>query len=179
MLPIYSPFLYIKSILAGRAKPHRTTRFVILLTTTITTFSLLAQHDHIAIWLSAISMLQAIIVFSLSLKHGMGGWAKTDIACVIMAITGIALWQTTTNPVYGLYFGILADLTGMVPTIIKTYRYPQTEIWSFFALDTIAAGCNLLALTHWSLQGFSYPLYLLGMNGLITILAIRKNGIKA
>lgn len=176
-MPIYSPFLYVKSILKGEAKPHRTTRFVILTTTILTTLALFAAHDRVAIWLSVISTLQAIVIFILSLKHGMGGWAKTDILCLVMALIGIVAWKITTNPVYGLYFGILADLMGEIPTLIKTYRFPKTEIWSFYAIDTIAAGFNMLALSQVTLQHIAYPMYLFCINGLIFMLIFKKRTI--
>jgi len=178
ILPIYSPILYVKAILGRKAKPHRTTRFVILTTTILTTASLFAQHDQVALWLSFISMLQAITIFSLSIKYGMGGWAKTDILCLILASVGIIMWRTTTNPVYGLYFGIVADIMGMIPTLIKTYRHPETEIWTFFAIDATAAVFNLFALSKWTIQSFSYPAYIWAINTLVALLALRANGHK-
>jgi hypothetical protein len=178
LLPIYSPILYTKSILKGEAKPHRTTRFVILLTTILTTLALFAAHDRVAIWLSAISALQAVAIFALSLKYGMGGWAKTDIVCLVLALVGIVVWKTTTNPLYGVYFGILADFLGVIPTIIKTYRFPESELWSYFAIDTVAGMFNLLALPQMTFQTAVYPLYIVFINGIIAILAIRPKIIK-
>jgi len=144
------------------------------MTTTLTTLSLLAAHDHVALWLSVISTLQAIAIFSLSIKYGMGGWAKSDIVCMGLAVIGIVVWQVTKNPVYGLYFGILADFMGMLPTILKTYRYPETEMWQFFGIDALAGTFNFLALSSFAPATFSYPLYLVFINGVIAILAIRK-----
>jgi hypothetical protein len=178
LLPIYSPILYTQSILKGEAKPHRTTRFVILLTTVLTTLALYAAHDRVAIWLSAISALQAIAIFALSLKYGMGGWAKTDIVCLVMALVGIMAWKTTTNPLYGVYFGILADFLGVIPTIIKTYHIPESELWSYFAIDTVAGMLNLLAIPQLTFQTAVYPLYIVFINGIIAILAIRPKIIK-
>jgi len=112
----------------------------------ITTASLFAQHDTVAIWLAGASALQAILLFGLSIKYGMGGWAKTDIACLIIAFIGIAFWQTTKNPSLALYASILSDFTGMIPALIKTYKYPKTEVWSFFLLDVFAAAFSLMAI---------------------------------
>jgi hypothetical protein len=173
LLPLGSAIVYIKSILGGQTRPHRTTRFVILVITLLTTSSLWAQHDRVAIWLSLVSTIQAIAIFFLSFKHGMGGSRRTDIACLVLAGLGVIIWQATDNPALGLFCAIGADFVGMVPTIIKTYQYPWTEIASFYVLDTIAAGFNLLALTTWTPEATAFPLYILFINGLIALLVIR------
>ena len=146
VLALISPIVYSVAILKGEAKPHRTTRFVLLLITSLTTASLFVQGNRVAIYLAGVSTLQSIIVFILSIKRGMGGWSKSDISCLVFALIGIIFWQITKNPAIALYFAIGADFIGMIPAIIKTYHFPETEIWSFFALDVFAAIFSLLAL---------------------------------
>ena len=172
ILAIISPIIYSIAIIKGKAKPHRTTRFILLIITSLTTASLLAQHNDVAIWLAAVSTFQSVMLFSLSMKKGMGGWSKSDIICLIMAIVGIVLWQITKNPVIALYFAIAADFMGMVPAIIKTYRWPQTEVWSFFILDVFAAIFSMLALKQWAVTDYSYPLYIMLINLFMVVLII-------
>lgn len=157
----------------GEAKPHRTTRFVILVITVVATISLFAQHDRVAIWLIGIASVFSMVIFLLSLKYGMGGWAKKDIFCLLIALGGIVLWQTTKDPALALYASIASDLTGMVPTLIKTFRLPHTEVWTVFFLDTLAAGLNLLAVNRWVVQEFSYPLYIVLINLVMVFLVLR------
>ena len=173
LLAIISPIIYIRAIVWGKVRPHRTTRFVILVITVLATASLFAQHNTVAIWLAGISALQAIAIFTVSIKRGMGGWAKMDIVCLVIALVGIFLWQTTKDATLALYSAIAADLVGMVPAMIKTYRFPQTEIWSFFALDVFAALFSLLALKSWAPQEFSYPLYIFFINLVMVLLIVR------
>lgn len=173
LLALISPLIYARAILKGEAKPHRTTRFVLLLITSLTTASLFAQNNQVAIWLAAASTLQSILILILSLKHGMGGWSKSDIVCLIIALSGIVLWKTTNNPVLALYAAIAADFTGMIPALLKTYRFPETEVWSFYLLDVFAAGFSLLALRLWILQEFSYPIYIMVINLVMVILIVR------
>lgn len=173
LLPLYSPVPYIRSILAGATRPHRTTRLVYLVIGILTTLSLLVSGDRVALWISAVSLLQAIVLFFLGLKYGMGGWAKMDIACLILAIAGIIAWQTTDNPLFGLYFGIGADFMGTVPTLIKTWRNPSSEEPTFYILDATAGVFNMLALTNWAVGDFAYPLYLFLVNALVALLVLR------
>lgn len=173
ILALISPIVYSVAILKGQAKPHRTTRFVLLIITSLTTASLFVQHNRVAIWLAGVSTLQSILIFTLSIKRGMGGWAKSDIVCLIIALLGITLWQITKNPVVALYFAIGADFTGMIPAMIKTYRWPNTEVWTFFLLDVFAAIFSLLALKNWTVEEYSYPVYILLINLVMVLLIIR------
>jgi hypothetical protein len=171
-LALISPIIYSLAIIRGRVKPHRTTRFVLLVISILATASLFAQHNQVAIWLAAIAALQAIAIFSLSLKQGMGGWSKSDIVCLVLALAGIVLWQITKNPVIALYFAVAADFIGMIPAIIKTYRWPKTEIWIFFTLDVFAAIFSLLALKQWTITEYLYPLYIMFINLFMAILIV-------
>lgn len=174
ILALISPVIYAQSILKGEAKPHRTTRFVLLLITTLSTVSLIAQHNTVAVWLAGVSTLQSVVIFYLSIKRGMGGWSKSDIACLVIALFGIIIWQTTNNPILGLYFSILADFTGMIPAIIKTYKLPKTENVWFFGLDTIAGIFTLFAVNSFTTEQIAYPAYIFIINALMVILILRS-----
>jgi hypothetical protein len=173
ILALISPLVYGVAIVQGRAKPHRTTRFVLLLIGVLTALSLFAHGDQVGIYLAVASAIQSITIFGLSLKYGVGGGNKIDIICLLIAVLGIVLWQLTNNPLVGLYFAIAADFTGMVPAILKTYRWPESEVASFFALDAVAALLILLALSHWAVADFAYPLYILVINGVMVSLILR------
>ena len=103
----------------------------------------------------------------------MGGWEKTDLVCLLIALLGIILWKVTANPVVGLYFAIGADFTGVIPTLIKTYRFPETEVWSFYLLDIFASGFSLMAVSIWPIEQFAYPIYIMLINLAIVLLVIR------
>ena len=80
-LALISPLIYARAIFRGEAKPHRTTRFVLFLITALSTASLLANHNTVAVWLAGVSFLQAIFIFVLSIKYGMGEWQR-QTSCV-------------------------------------------------------------------------------------------------
>ena len=173
ILALISPLTYVYAILKGQAKPHRTTRLVLLLITSLTTISLFPQQDRGAIYLAAVSTLQSVIIFILSLKYGMGGYAKSDLTCLGIALLGIILWQVTQNPILGLYSAILADFTGMIPALVKTFYKPETESWYFYGLDVGAALFSTLAINSETLSSYAYPLYILLINLIMVLLIVR------
>lgn len=105
----------------------------------------------------------------------MGGWEKSDIACLLIAILGIVLWRLTNNPMLALIFSLIADFTGMIPALIKTYKFPETEVWYFYALDTVAAAFTIAAISLWTPKEYIYPLYILGINLIMSVLCLRKS----
>lgn len=178
VLALVSPIVYARAVLRGEAKPHRTTRLVLLIITSLATASLIASGNRVAIYLAGVSTFQSIIVFILSIKYGMGGWEKSDIGCLVIAMTGIFFWQITKDPKIGLYFSILADFVGMIPTIIKTYKNPETEIWLFFGMDSLAGFLNILAIKNWTVSEVIFPVYIMMINLVMVILITRGKEIQ-
>jgi len=162
-------------IMRGGAKPHRTTRFIIVVIALIITTSLFAQHNATTIYLSGADLIGCTIIFLLTLKHGMGGWAKTDIICLLIALFGIYLWVTTSNPVFALYFAIGADFIGMVPTFIKTYHYPKTEYWLAYAICVPAAILNICANKTFNFAILAFPVYAIIINSIMVAMICRKS----
>ncbi len=175
ILVFLSYLIYEWSIVVGKTKPHRTTRLVILIIASLGAASLFVAQDRVAFWLLLICSIQSAVVFLMSLKWGMGGWAKTDIACLLIALIGVATWKLTDNPALGLYASVLADFIGMVPALIKTYRLPHTEYWLSYVFDVSAAGFTLLAITDWGLVAFAYPLYIVLINLAMLVLIFRRS----
>ena len=173
MFALFSPIFYTLSILKWESKPHRTTRFVVLSITFLLFASLLAQHNTVAIFLAWVSVLQSILIFILCIKYGMGWWAKTDIICLVIAGIGILVWKLTSNPVMWLLASILADFVGYLPALIKTYKFPETETWVFYILDVLAGLFTLLAITNFTYQETSYPIYILAINLVMVIFILR------
>ncbi len=173
LLALVSYIVYIRAIFQGRAKPHRTTRFILALITITATWSLIAQGSSGAVWLSGAFAIGCLAVFVLSLKYGMGGWTKVDLGCLIISVLGIFIWQLTTNPLFGLFSSILADLFGQIPMLIKTYKFPKTEVWTFYFLDILASVLNLLAISNWTIGESTYPLYIIFIDSLTVFLIIR------
>ncbi len=179
VLVLASPVVYINSILHGQTHPHRTTRFVLMVITVLSALSLFAGTKGAAFWLAFASAVQGTVIFILSLKRGMGGWAKLDIICLAIALTGVILWQSSGRPIIGLYASIIADFVGCVPMLVKTYKLPETENWMFFAMDTIASILTLAALSSFTLYTLGYPIYIFLINGATVMLILTRRQILA
>ena len=140
--------IYCVSIIKGRTKPHRTTRFVVLVVLTLSFFSILAAHENLGSEVySGILFASAIVFFALSLKSGMGGSSFFDWTCLVIALAGVVAWQVAANPIVGLWFALLAYFVAYIPAFIKTWKHPHTESPWLYILSAAASFLSLIAYT--------------------------------
>lgn len=175
-LLVFSSYLiYEWAMVKGKAKPHRTTRLVLFLIMVLSFFSLYAQGDRVVTYFLGICAIQSFVMLIMSIWYGMGGWDKIDIVCLVIALIGIVLWKVTNNPALALYAAVAADLFGMVPSLIKTYRFPDTEYWLSYVFDLSAILLTGLAIRNGGFNEYLYPVYLLLVNGLMLSFIFKKN----
>lgn len=163
LLPLIGGIVYIRSIFRGKSVPQRMTRLLMLVITGLSFISLWADGDTSGIWLALASLAQAIIVWALSFRYGMGGRDRLDIACFFLCFIGIGLWWGSGDALVGLAAFILADFVAVLPSLVKTIRLPFTELALFYALDVVAASLILL-VGPYTVDALLYPVYLFCIN---------------
>lgn len=139
---------YIWSIFKGRTRPARATYGILSVIEIINLASYVSAGATTTRWLFVALTFNAIFIFCLSLKYGMGGRNKFDILCLILASLAIVLWKTTNNPELAVYISVLAGFIGYLPTIKKAYLLPDTENTLSWGMYVVAATLNVCALTN-------------------------------
>jgi hypothetical protein len=169
-----SSLIYIISILKGKTKPQRITRFVIFVIVLLGTIALYANRDWPVFWLYVVYSVGNLFIFLFSIKHGMGGWVKIDMICLLISIIGIVVWQWTDEPLLGLLASILANIVGNIPAFLKTYEYPKTETWVYYFMGILSNGIILLAEKVFSVDKYIFPVYFIIGNTVFVILILRE-----
>lgn len=165
LLPLVSSVVYIASILKGKSRPHRMTRLLMVVIGVLFYGSLLAGHDTSGVWLALVSLVQAVIIWLLSLKWGMGGKDRLDFICLGLCVAGLGLWLVSGQSLFGLGMSILADLVACVPSLRKTICWPHTESAAFFLLDT-GAGLLIVLAGPFTWRAVLFPAYIVLINAL-------------
>lgn len=147
VLEIAQSIPYYISILKGNTRPQRASYGIWLAVELIGVSSYIASGATTTKWVPIISTFNSLMVFSLSLKYGMGGTSKLDFFSLGLAGLAITLWVSTDNPALAVYMSLLAGCVGYVPTIKKAYIWPKTENTLSWAMYAGATGLNILALT--------------------------------
>ncbi|MEI8232150.1 MAG: hypothetical protein WCG44_00220 [bacterium] len=159
-----SPIIGVSSVLKGNFRPQRMTRFLIFLVSLLFVGTLYAQGDRNSIYMASAQLLGSALLFYLSIKRGMGGNTRSDWIVFLMAIASLVVWQTTNNPLLGLIMSIVTDFIGFVPTLIKTWKHPETEEWKFYMSDVVASFFSILSISALSLSNSVFPIYILAIN---------------
>lgn len=150
---------YIISILKGVTKPNRATWLIWTIVGGLLAFSFIAAGNVDAIWLPLGYFIGPFITMILSIWYGYATWTRLDSFCLVAALMSVVPWFLTHNPILTLFINIFIDATGAVPTLVKTYREPETEDFIAWFIFLIANTLELFALENWNLSA-AYPIYL-------------------
>mgnify|MGYP000877187136 CR=1 FL=1 len=138
--------LYAISIVKGKTRPHRMTRFILFFILTLNFVSIVAAKGNLgAVIYAGLTCAYGGILFAMSLWRGMGGKNRLDFICLGIASLGIIGWKLTGNAIVGVWFAILADLAAYIPAFVKTWEFPETESHWLYTLSIFAAGLGLFA----------------------------------
>lgn len=169
-----SPLIGIYSIVKGDFRPQRMTRFLIFLITLLFVGTLFAQGDRNGIFIASAQLIGGFIIFLLSIKKGIGGYGKLDIAVFFMTIASLVVWRTTQNPTIGLLMSILTDIIAFSPTIVKTWLLPDTEEWKFYMSDVLASFFSILSISLYSIENLAFPVYIFCINMLSVVMILGR-----
>jgi hypothetical protein len=122
--------------------------------------------------------LSCLLVVGYSIYKKVGVWSTTvyDYVFFGLGILGIILWQTFDFPLVAIICSVLADLSFGIPTIVKAYKNPKSELPIAWLSCSIAGLLSLFAVSGFALSEFLYPLYLFVFDTtVLLILLIFKN----
>lgn len=159
-----SPLIGISSVIWGEFRPQRMTRLLIFLLSLLFVGTLLAQGDRNGIYIAVAQLFGSLVILLLSIRKGIGGWNTLDKVVLLLTLLSLLVWKTTDNALLGLVMSAVTDFIGFVPTIVKTWHYPETEEWKFYLSDVISSGLSLLSLTSYTLATTTFPAYILFIN---------------
>lgn len=131
-------FVYIKNTLKWITKPNKVSWSIFTIAPFITVTATI--YSEWFVW-SVIPVFMAwfipllILISSLFNKNSYWKLWKLDYWCFFFAILSLILWYITNNPLIAIIFSVLADLLWYIPTMIKVYKYPETETMDLLLHD--------------------------------------------
>jgi hypothetical protein len=171
------PYLY--DILKGRTKPERTTWFIWTVLGSIAFVTQVQLGAHWSLLFAGLNVAGNLAVFLLSIKFGVGGWKRIDIAALLIACVGLVLSFVTRSPLVALWGVIVADAAGTVPTLYKTYLMPKSETtitWLALGTSSLLA---IFSVGSWKFSLLLYPVYITLSNYIVVAAQIAGTPRKA
>lgn len=176
LIPVLSMIVYGFSMLRGKSKPERMTRFLFWLSTLPGLYNLIST-DYDNDWrysaLLIIFSAMNLIIFLMSTKYGVGGKNLIDKACFLVAISlgGLSLaLQDTSSIILANTLAASSLLVAFIPTFIKTWKRPSTEGSWFYIIQTLGWMLNISLISYMVLENLIFPSVMMLIN--LTMLII-------
>ncbi len=172
IIPIVAMIPYYRDIVHGTTRPNVVSYalWIVLLLISIS-----AQISAGASWSVVFLIGDLIGTTSVTILclvgYGYGKYGKVEWVCTGLAILAIISWQATGQPLLAIVFAIVADLMAALPTVVKTYRDPWSEISSPWFMVATAGVLSLASTTLFNLPNILFPLYLFLINAITGTLA--------
>lgn len=166
---------YLYETITGRARPNRVTWFLWGLFPMIIFLAQQSQGVEGLSWVSFAAGFTPILILIASFFNKDAYWKteKRDYYLMILAVICIVLWLVTDNANLAIVFALSADLLAGLPTVIKSYKYPETESWVAYGVSAVGFGIGVLAIQTYAFENYAFVVYLFVINALLAILASR------
>lgn len=155
---------YVIDILKHKTKPERTTWFIWSVLGSIAFVSQISLHGKWSLVFVGLDGFGSLLVFLLSLKYGVGGWTALDKLALVIATAGVGLSLVARQPIVALLGVVLADLSGAVLTMLKTFKQPESETSITWFMIGLASLFGALSVPKLSAELLIYPIYLVVAN---------------
>ncbi len=119
-----------------------------------------------------------LLVLAASFHNPAAVWkiGRLDYVCGALSVAGTIGWLVTRSGVVAIVAAIVADGLAGLPTLIKSWSYPETEtVWSYVGAVT-NAGILLLTVDHWTTDVVAFPLFIVCIASLQVVLVGLKPG---
>ncbi|HBQ50824.1 TPA: hypothetical protein DD690_02485 [Candidatus Daviesbacteria bacterium] len=169
---------YLVATIKGGVKPDRVTWLLWSVIPFIAFTAQIKQGVGLQSLMTFMTGFTPLMIFLASFANKKSFWrlGRLDIICGTLSIAGILLWYITKTGNTAIIFSIIADCLAAIPTIIKSYHAPETEDYKIYLLGSLAAAITLLTIKTWSFAYFGWPVYILIVTLLLTVLIRFKLG---
>lgn len=164
----YAP--YIKDIWRKSTKPDRIAWLIWTFEYAALFFAQASAGAVESLWLVGLQLIGVIVIFGLSLSYGIGRLTRFSSVLLVIIFAALIIWFTTDNAALAIVILLLVEASGVVLTVIKTYKKPASETLSFWYLLAVAGTLGIPAV------GFSapailylYPISLVFMSGSVIV----------
>jgi hypothetical protein len=171
---------YLVDTVKGKVKPNRVSFLLWSIAPIIAFAAQIKQGVGLESLMTFSTGFLPLTTFIASFVNKKAEWKITrfDILCGVLSIIGLILWLITKVGNIAITFSILADALAAIPTIVKAYNHPDTELaWPWLA-TVVGVVLTLLTLNELTFANSGFIIYILIVNTLIFTLVQFRIGEK-
>ncbi len=176
-LSLTGTFVYIRDMFRGKSKPNLVTwglwAFVPLVATGAALFADADGWATVRIFISGFGPL-LVFIFAFIVRKNYWKLSRFDYVCGVISIIAILVWLVANSPLIAILLLAVADLFATLPTIIKAWKYPETETLYTYFIGLFTASIIIPAIPVWNIENSAVQIYLLLANTALFITVSRK-----
>lgn len=169
---------YLLDTIRGKVKPHKVTWFLWALAPFIAFAAQIDQEVGLSSFMTLAVGIVPILIFTASFLNKKAYWRITtfDYICGTLSLVGLLLWGITKIGNLAILFAIIADGLASVPTVIKSFKAPETENYQVYLFNGLAAVVTLLIIKKWDFADYAFAIYLFSLASILFLLIKFKIG---
>ncbi len=173
LVNIIGMFPYIHGIILEKNRPNKISWLMWTISPMIATAAALSKGAGLIVLPVFITGLVSFPVLAFSFMNPKSHWELKwfDYLCGSFSVVALLLWIITKNPGLAVLFAIAGDFTAAIPTLIKSWKYPETESVNIYAASLFNSLTGFFAIQTYSFSEAGFLIYLNIINTLL-ILAI-------
>jgi hypothetical protein len=167
---------YIRDMFRGTSKPNLVTWGLWGFAPLIATGAALSAHaDGWATVRIFMSGFGPLLVFLCGLCISQSYWklSKFDYSCGLLSLIALGAWLIADSPVLAILLAAIADLFATIPTIIKAWKFPETETLYTYFVGLFTATIVIPAIPVWNIENAAFQIYLMIANIALFALVLR------
>jgi len=168
--------VYARDVLKGDVKPNKITWFMWSVAPLIGTAAALSSGVTWAVLPVFMAGFSPLVVFIASFINKKSYWkiTKPDLLCGALSVIALVIWYLTDNADYAILFSILSDGLAGLPTVIKSWKYPETENAFPYVGGLASTATAFFAIKTWNFASLAFPIYLIFIDGIIAAFLIYR-----
>jgi hypothetical protein len=173
-------WFYIRDTLKGKTKPNRVTWLLWSVPGLLASAVALSHGFH---W-SALPILSVTLapltILASSFFNRNAYWKlhALDYVCGLLGCFTLIFWILSGNPFVTLILAIAIDILAAIPTLIKSWNYPETETSLNYLLAIVNALTGFVAVQTWVFIEYGFITYMVCINALLLLAIYHKRLIK-
>ena len=171
-------FAYLWDTIKGKVKPNRVSFLLWAVAPMIAFAAQIKQGVGLESLMTFSTGFLPLLTLIASFTNKSAEWklTKFDLACGFLSVVGLILWLITKVGNVAIFFSIVADGLAALPTMIKAYKYPETEIALPWLATCIGVTLTLLTLQEWTFANSGFIIYIFIVDLIIFIFVQFKFG---
>ncbi len=153
---------YLIDTVKGKVKPNRVSFLLWSIAPLIAFAAQIGKGVGIESLMTLSVGILPLMTFGGSFINKKAEWKLTrfDLTCGFLSIVGLIFWLITQEGNIAIAFSILADGLAAIPTVVKAYKYPETEVAWPWLTTSFGVILTLLTLRQLTFANSAFIIYI-------------------